>query len=52
MGNRARYVLVLVFPIPSKSLKNEIVVAVGEFMEHLLTPILRPKALPISQTSH
>ena len=30
MGNRVRYVLMLVLPIPSKSLKNEIVVAVGE----------------------
>ena len=52
MENRARYVLILVFPIPSKSLKNEIVVAVGECMEHLLTPRHRPKALRISQTPH
>ena len=52
MGNRVRYVLMLVFPIPSKSLKNEIVVAVGESMEHLLTPKLRPKALPFSHRPH
>ena len=52
MGNRARYVLMLVFLIPSKSLKNEIFVAVGECMEHRLTPTLWPKALPISQTPH
>ena len=52
MGNRVRYVLMLVFPIPSKSLKNEIVVAVGECMEHLLTPKLRPKALPIFHRPH
>ena len=50
MENRAGYVLILVFPIPSKSLKKEIVVAVDEYMEHLLTPKLRPKALQISQT--
>ena len=41
MGNRARYVLMLVFPISSKSLKNEIAVAVGECMEHLLTPVTK-----------
>ena len=52
MGNRVRYVLMLVFPIPSKSLKNEIVVAVGECMEHLLTSKLRPKALPIFHRPH
>ena len=52
MGNRVRYVLMLVFPIPSKSLKNEIVVAVGECMEHLLTPKPRPKALPIFHRPH
>ena len=52
MGNRARYVLMLVFPIPSKSLKNETVVAVGECLEHRLPPKLRPKDLPISQTPH
>ena len=48
MGNRTRYVLMLVFPIPSKSPKTEIVVAVGECMEHILIPKLRPKALPFS----
>ena len=52
MGNRARNVLMLVFPIPSKSLKNEIVVAVVECMEHLLTPKVRPKALSISHRPH
>ena len=52
MGNRVRYVLMLVFPIPSKSLKTEIAVAVGECMEHLLTPTLRPKAFPIFHRLH
>ena len=52
MGNRASYVLMLVFPIPSQSLKTEVVVAVAECMEHLLTPKLRLKALPFSQRPH
>ena len=38
MGNRVRYILMLVFPIPSKSLKNDIVVAqayITSFEKHL-----------------
>ena len=50
-GESSKVFLMLVFQIPSKSLKNEIDVAVGECMEHILTPKLRPKALPISQTT-
>ena len=52
MGNRARYVLMLVFPIPSHSLKTEIAVAVAECLEHLLTPKLRLTALPFSHRPH
>ena len=52
MGNRARYVLMLVFPITSQSLKIEIAVAGAECMEHLLTPKLRLTALPFSHRPH